>query len=132
MGLAKLSAARSNGIVNHWKNQGIPWNKTNNTYFKTKLPYIVHTEQNAIYNSYFEKIRDSHIYNTTLPCADCAKSIIQVGIKKVYYLNDSLNKIPEFKESFVFTRKLFAQAKVELIFKKRLKKLKRQKFFRSK
>ena len=67
----------------HWDSEGeITGDKT-----KVKDPYIVHAERNAIY-SYGGSIREfegSTMYVTFFPCSECAKTIAQVGIKKVIY-----------------------------------------------
>lgn len=52
-----------------------------------KYLYMEHAERNAIYNATRNGIslQDSHIYVTHFPCSDCARAIIQSGIKKVFY-----------------------------------------------
>jgi len=53
---------------------------------ETKLKYVVHAEMNAIFNASLEGIslNDATMYVYGLPiCHECAKGIIQVGIKKV-------------------------------------------------
>jgi dCMP deaminase len=52
-------------------------------------PYVLHAEANAI-----TKVAKSHnssenstLYVTTSPCMECAKLIIQAGIKRVVYCN---------------------------------------------
>ncbi|MFH2141283.1 MAG: dCMP deaminase family protein [Bacteroidota bacterium] len=54
------------------------------------FPYVLHAEANAI-----TKIAHSNnssqgatLYITTSPCMECAKLIIQAGIKRVVYSND--------------------------------------------
>src|SRR4030065_2794420 len=51
----------------------------------------LHAEQNAILQSAYHgvQIRDSVIYSTNQPCALCAKMIINAGIRKIYYFEDS-------------------------------------------
>lgn len=55
-----------------------------------KYPYIIHAEVNAIlnYGGSLEDLKGSSIYVTSFPCYECAKIIIQSGIKNVYYLKD--------------------------------------------
>ena len=50
-----------------------------------KDAYTTHAELNAILNSNFY-LKDSVLYVTRFPCHQCAKAIIQCGIKKIYYL----------------------------------------------
>lgn len=50
--------------------------------------YIVHAERNAILNFYGDskELEGATLFVTWFPCTECAKEIIQVGIKKVVYL----------------------------------------------
>jgi len=50
----------------------------------------LHAEQNAIIQAAYHgiNIKDSVIYCTNQPCVQCAKMIINSGIKKIYYFND--------------------------------------------
>lgn len=47
----------------------------------------VHAEANAIYNAALNglSLRDSTLYVTLSPCMNCAKALIQVGVKKVIF-----------------------------------------------
>ena len=56
-------------------------------WLKTKYPFIVHAEMNAIMNSKTD-VKDSVIYTTLFPCNECAKNIATAKIKEVYYLDD--------------------------------------------
>ncbi len=59
---------------------------------KTK-PYVIHAEANCLMKSLINgnSTKNSTIYITHAPCVECAKLIIQSGIKKVIYLNDYKN-----------------------------------------
>ena len=59
----------------------------------TKYPYIIHAEANAInnYQGPKEKLNDSTMYVTLFPCVDCAKKIVESGIKRVIYKDDKYN-----------------------------------------
>lgn len=61
------------------------WSDEDGT-LKSKHNYVVHAEQNAIYNSMPNGTSGSVIYTTQFPCTDCAQGIIQVGIKEVVFL----------------------------------------------
>lgn len=53
---------------------------------ETKYKYVVHAEMNVIYNATYNGVSldGATLYVTGLPvCSDCAKGIIQVGIKRV-------------------------------------------------
>lgn len=44
---------------------------------------------NAIANKNCESVKNCAIYVTQFPCCECAKILIQSGIKKIYFLNDN-------------------------------------------
>ncbi len=50
--------------------------------------YTVHSELNAILNYRGGSLEGSKIYVTLFPCNECAKAIIQSGIKAVIYRDD--------------------------------------------
>ena len=58
-----------------------------------KYPYIVHAEMNAILNfgGSISDLEDSSVYVNVFPCTDCAKNLVQIGIKEVYYKRDYLD-----------------------------------------
>ena len=55
---------------------------------QTKYPYVVHAELNAILNANGRDLRGSRLYVALFPCNECAKAIIQSGVKEVIYLSD--------------------------------------------
>ena len=59
-----------------------------------KYAFYEHSERNAIYNacSFGASLRGCTMYVTMPPCADCARGIIQSGIKHVCYLEPAPNK----------------------------------------
>jgi len=78
-----------NGTPNGFKDECFPWDREGDE-LETKYLYVVHAERNAILN-YRGSNRDlegAKIYVDLFPCNECAKEIIQSGIKKVYYLDD--------------------------------------------
>lgn len=79
-----------------------------------KYKYVVHAEMNAIYNATFNGIslNNSTLYVWGLPvCSECAKGVIQVGIKKV--IMPKLDYPDRWVESFRKSRELFSEAGVE-------------------
>lgn len=62
-----------------------PWSREGTD---TKYPYVVHAELNTILNANGKNLRDSRLYVSLFPCNECAKAIIQSGIKEVIYLSD--------------------------------------------
>lgn len=83
----------------------------------TKYKYVVHAEMNCIYNATLNgvSLKGATMYVHGLPvCSECAKGIIQVGIKKVFWNLDS--EIPEiWLESLNLTIDLFEEAGIEFV-----------------
>lgn len=75
-----------NNFPNGSENENFPWNKEG-TLENTKYAYVVHAEMNAIFNA-MTNINGNSIYVTHYPCNECAKGIIQTGIKRVVYKHD--------------------------------------------
>lgn len=83
-----------------------------------KYKYVVHAEQNLIYNSSFEgvSLADSTLYVYGLPvCSECAKGIIQVGVNKVIALQRKNINNPLWTQSNKLTEELFSEAGIEYI-----------------
>lgn len=65
----------------------------------TKYPFVVHAELNAILNAGGRSLANSRIYVALFPCNECAKAIIQAGIKEVVYLSDKYANTPSTQAS---------------------------------
>jgi dCMP deaminase len=82
-----------------------------------KYKYVVHAEMNAIYNATWNgaSLNGSTFYVYGLPvCSECAKGIIQSGVKKVVMFNED---VPErWLQSWAKTKALFNEAGVEYEF----------------
>jgi len=80
----------------------------------TKYKYVVHAEMNLIYNATFNGIslNGSTVYVYGLPvCSECAKGLIQVGVKQIVMSKDSLeNSDEKWLESFELTIALLNEA----------------------
>ena len=74
-----------NGLPNGCSDDEYPWEREGE---ETKYPYVVHAELNAILNAYGRDLRGSRLYVALFPCNECAKAIIQAGVKEVLYLSD--------------------------------------------
>ena len=70
-----------NGLPNGCSDDDYPWDSG-------KYPFVVHAELNAILNAGGRLLRGARIYVALFPCNECAKAIIQSGVKEVYYLSD--------------------------------------------
>ena len=74
-----------NGMPKGCSDDEFPWAREG---ADTKYPYVVHAELNAILNANGRDLRGSTLYVALFPCNECAKAIIQSGIKEVFYLSD--------------------------------------------
>lgn len=63
-----------------------PWEK-DGSFLDTKYPYVVHAEPNAILNATTSLV-NATLYVTLFPCNECAKLIIQSGIKQIVYMSE--------------------------------------------
>lgn len=109
MGLAVLSAKRSkdpstqvgacivnedkrivgigyNGLPRGCRDEDFPWSREGD-FLETKYPFVCHAELNAILNS-IKNLKNCSIYVGLFPCNECAKAIIQSGIREIIYLSD--------------------------------------------
>ncbi len=112
MGVASLSAKRSkdpntqvgacivsntnrilsigyNGTPNGFEDKYFPWDRSGN-FLNTKYAFVCHAEMNAISNFKGDKkdLENAKLYVTLFPCNECAKLVIQNGIKEIVYLSD--------------------------------------------
>lgn len=132
MGIALLSAQRSkdpntqvgacivdmkkkiigigyNGFPMGCSDDELPWGvRTAENYMDTKYPYIVHAEVNAILNS-TKRLDNCIMYVALFPCNECAKVIIQSGIKEIIYLEDKYSETDSVKAA----KKMFQMAGVK-------------------
>ena len=69
-----------------------PWDRSGDDPYDTKYLYVCHAELNAILNCRGRSLAGSRIYVALFPCNECAKAIIQSGIKEVIYLSDNMLK----------------------------------------
>lgn len=96
-----------NGFPSGCSDDEYPWEREGEN---TKYPYVVHAELNAILNANGKSLRNSRIYVALFPCNECAKAIIQSGIKEVIYLSDKY----ETASSTIASKRMLASAGVEI------------------
>uniref|UniRef100_A0A8C1VGR5 dCMP deaminase n=1 Tax=Cyprinus carpio TaxID=7962 RepID=A0A8C1VGR5_CYPCA len=60
---------------------------------------VCHAELNAIMNKNSADVKGCTMYVALFPCNECAKLIIQAGIKDVIYLSDKYHDTPEMTAS---------------------------------
>ena len=88
----KIMSVGYNGFPKGCRDDRFPWSKVNQNPEDNKYAYVVHAELNAILNFPGITLKGSTLYTTLFPCNECAKAIIQAGIKKVVYHDDGNNK----------------------------------------
>ena len=81
-----------NGFPRGIDSNEFPWERTG-PLPETKYAYICHAEENAIYNAN-NTLKGCKLYSTLYPCNECAKTIIQTGIKEVIYESDKYHDTP--------------------------------------
>ena len=132
MGLAHLSALRSkdpntqvgacivdkdnkvvsigyNGMPRGCDDEDFPWEREGG-FLDTKYAFVVHAELNAILNSP-RPVNGCTLYVSLFPCNECAKAIIQSGIKKIVYESDKYNGT----EGNIASKKMLNEAGVQLL-----------------
>ncbi len=132
MGLAHLSALRSkdpstqvgavivdqnnkvvsigyNGFPIGCSDDEFPWAREGGM-LESKYAYVVHAELNAILNS-ARPVSGCTLYVSLFPCNECAKAIIQAGIKKIVYECDKYAKT----EATQISKRMLRSAGVEFV-----------------
>ena len=101
-----------NGAPNGFLDDRFPWERKGEP-LETKYMYVMHAERNAIlnYRGYRRDFEGATIYVDLFPCNECAKEIIQCGIKKVVYLSDKYKD----QESTIASKRLFDECGVEYV-----------------
>lgn len=101
-----------NGAPNGFHDDNFPWKRDGNP-LNTKYMYVCHAELNAIlnYRGFRKDFEGAKIYVDLFPCNECAKAIIQSGIKTVIYASDKYNGT----EGNIASKKLFAECGIEYI-----------------
>ena len=90
-----------NGTPSGLSDEEMPWKRTGD-FKETKYAYVCHSELNAILN-YRGDLDNTTIYVTLFPCNECAKVIVQSGIKEVVYLSDKYAEA----DSTIVSKKIF-------------------------
>lgn len=132
MGLAHLSALRSkdpntqvgaaivdenhrvvsvgyNGFPTGVSDDEFPWDRSGGV-LESKYAFVVHAELNAILNSQ-RSVRGCTIYVSLFPCNECAKAIIQSGIRRIVYESDKYNGV----DTNIASKRMLKAAGVELV-----------------
>ncbi len=94
----KIVGVGYNGFPIGMDDDELPWEREG-AWLDTKYPYVCHAELNAILNSISSNLKGCTIYVGLFPCNECAKAIIQSGIKTVIYLSDKYSEADNTKAS---------------------------------
>lgn len=89
----KILSLGYNGMPIGCNDDDMPWEREGSD-LDTKYMYVCHSELNAILNSPNHDLRGSRMYVTLFPCNECAKAIIQAGIKTLVYDCDKYASTP--------------------------------------
>lgn len=96
----KILSMGYNGFPKGCSDDEFPWMKDDTTDpYHTKYFYSTHSELNAILNYRGGSLEGSKLYVTLFPCNECAKAIIQSGIKTIVYGSDKYADTPAVKAS---------------------------------
>ena len=87
----------------------------------TKYDFFEHAERNAVYNacSIGTSLKDCIIYVTSMPCPDCARAIIQAGIKMVVtYKFEPVEGQPvgTWRDKVSYSEQMFKEAGVDCLY----------------
>lgn len=87
----KILSIGYNGFPMGCSDDDFPWEREGEE-LDTKYAYVTHSELNAILNYRGGSLEGATLYVSMFPCNECAKAIIQSGIKKIIY---GIDKYPD-------------------------------------
>lgn len=102
----KIVGIGYNGMPIGCNDDDFPWGKEGK---ETKHLYVCHAEMNAIVNKNSTTLNNCRMYVALFPCNECAKFVIQSGIREVIYMSDKY----AHKRSTVASKKMFDAAGVK-------------------
>ncbi|MFI3241992.1 MAG: deaminase [Alphaproteobacteria bacterium] len=112
----EIRATGYNGFV-----RGVDDDKAERYERPTKYDFFEHAERNAVYNACLTgtTLKGCTMYASHPPCTDCARAIIQSGIKRVYTRESAFPKNLEtsahWNEKASYSEEMFKEAGVEYI-----------------
>ena len=89
----KILSMGYNGFPKGCSDDEFPWAREGEP-LDTKYLYVAHSELNAILNYSGGSLAGAKLYVSLFPCNECAKAIIQCGIKEVIYDSDKYANTP--------------------------------------
>ena len=106
----KILSMGYNGLPMGCSDDEFPWDREGDDPLATKYPFVAHSELNAILNYRGGSLDGAKLYVSLFPCNECAKAIIQAGIRTVIYASDKYADAPMTRAS----RRMFDAAGVTL------------------
>ena len=91
----KILSMGYNGFPKGCSDDEFPWAREGDP-LDTKYLYVTHSELNAILNYRGGSLEGAKLYVSLFPCNECAKAIIQAGIKTIVYDCDKYEHTPSF------------------------------------
>ena len=89
----KILSMGYNGFPCGCSDDEFPWQREGED-MDTKYPFVTHSELNAILNYRGGSLEGTKLYVSLFPCNECAKAIIQAGIRTVVYDSDKYDGSP--------------------------------------
>jgi dCMP deaminase len=89
----KILSMGYNGFPTGCSDDDFPWAREGDP-LENKYFYTTHSELNAILNYRGGSLEGTRMYVTLFPCNECAKAIIQAGIKELIYDSDKYSDTP--------------------------------------
>ena len=105
----RVVSVRYNGFPSGVSDDEFPWSREGGV-LDSKYAFVVHAELNAILNAP-RPVRGCTIYVSLFPCNECAKAIIQSGIKKIIYESDKYNGV----DTNIASKRMLKAAGVQLV-----------------
>ncbi len=105
----KILSMGYNGFPVGCSDDEFPWEREGEP-LENKYFYTTHSELNAILNYRGGSLEGATIYVTLFPCNECAKAIIQSGIRRIVYDSDKYDNTP----AVVASKRMLAAAGVKL------------------
>lgn len=107
----KILSMGYNGLPKGCDDDAFPWVRDNQNPLENKYFYSTHSELNAILNYRGGSLEGAKIFVTLFPCNECAKAIIQCGIRKIIYADDKYADTP----AVIASKKMLEAAGVEYV-----------------
>lgn len=105
----KILSMGYNGFPMGCSDDEFPWAREGEP-LENKYFYTTHSELNAILNYRGGSLEGTTMYVTLFPCNECAKAIIQSGIKRLIYDSDKYENTP----STIASKRMLTAAGVKL------------------